>query len=495
MKLRMKIHKIKSISDLEIEFPVDKGLYAITGQNGSGKSTVVTCASTVFFNISMKDYFGATDSDASITFELNGATRTWNKNDKDRWVKNSTGGMSIKGFYEGSIIFGTRFRNTSYHILKKLDRLDSQKLKPADEFVRENLGKILHNNKNFYEKLFRISNSDTGDDIQFSGDIFYYEKGGRRVSQFHMSTGENLLVSILHSINLRNNDRASLDKPCILFLDEIELALHPSSLKRLVHFLQEMSSSYNYAIYFSTHSIELIGGIKPENIFFLERHSDGSIEILNPCYPAYATRILYDHSGYDYIFLVEDDLAKEVISRLLRDNNLLSSKLVHVLPCGGYTNVIELAKEVVSSNLVGKNSKISVILDGDIKAEAQKYIAKHGISNNIPISYLPIESLEKFLKSKLHDNVDHSLFRLLNDFVFHQVSLTEIIDNYRSEVDSTHDKDGKKLYSRIDSELRNRNKSRSDLVEMVVKFLVTKNDNELQKIVEFLSRQLSVGAA
>ncbi|MDP3424352.1 MAG: AAA family ATPase [Burkholderiaceae bacterium] len=495
MKLRMNIHKIKSISDLVIEFPVEKGLYAITGQNGSGKSTVVTCASTVFFNISMKDYLGATDSDASITFELNGATRTWNKNDKGRWVKNSTGVMSIKGFYEGSIIFGTRFRNTSYHILKKLDRLNSQQLKPADEFIRENLGKILHNNKNFYEKLFQISNSDTGDDIQFSGDIFYYEKGGRRVSQFHMSTGENLLVSILHSINLRNNDRASLDKPCILFLDEIELALHPSSLKRLVYFLQEMSNSYNYAIYFSTHSIELIGGIKPENIFFLERHSDGSIEILNPCYPAYATRILYDHSGYDYIFLVEDDLAKEVTSRLLRDNNLLSSKLVHVLPCGGYTNVIDLAKEVVSSNLVGKNSKISVILDGDIKADAQKYIAKHGISNNIPISYLPIESLEKFLKSKLHDNVDHALFRLLNDFVFHQVSLTEIIDTYRSEVDSAHDKGGKKLYSRIDSELRNRNKNRSDLVEMVVNFLVAKNDNELQKIVDFLSRQLSVRAA
>ena len=410
---------------------------------------------------------------------------------KGKWAKESIGNMNLKGFYEGSIIYGTRFRNTSYHLLRKLDRIEKNKLKIADEFIRKSLGKILHNNSEFYEKLFKVSNADAGPDIQFSGEIFYYEKNGHRVSQFHMSTGENLLVSVLNSINLRNNDRASLNKPCILFLDEIELALHPSSLKRLITFLKEMSVNYNYAIYFSTHSIELIGSISPENIFFLDRHSDGSVEILNPCYPAYATRILYDHSGYDYIFLVEDDLAKEIINRLLRENNLLSSKLVHVLPCGGYSNVIELAKEVVSSNLVGKQSSISIILDADIKTEAQAYIANRGISNNIPLTYLPIESLEKYLKSNLHDKVDHKLFRHLNDFIFHQVSLTEIIDNYKNDFDVTKDNNGKKLYKRIDDELRNRGKSRNDLVEIVVEHLAELKSKELSNIVGYLTRQLS----
>ena len=94
---------------------------------------------------------------------------------------------------------------------------------------------------------------------------------------------------------------------------------------------------------------------------------------------------------------------------------------MHVLPCGGYSNVIELAKEVVNSILVGKTSNISIILDGDVKTEAQNYISKNGIYNNIPVNYLPIESLEKYLKSNLFDNVDHQLFRLLNDFVFSSV--------------------------------------------------------------------------
>lgn len=490
MKLNMTINKIKSINNLEIDLPVEKGLYAITGQNGSGKSTLVTCASSVFFNMPMNDYFGQTEPDAYISFKLKDATRAWTKKE-GKWSSKSTGNMSIKGFYEGSIIFGTRFRNTSIHILRKLDGIASDKLNSADEFIRTNLGRILHNNSEFYEKLFKINNSDAGPNIQFSGDIFYYEKEGRRVSQFHMSTGENLLISVLNSINLRNNDRASLDKPCILFLDEIELALHPSSLKRLVVFLNEISTTYNYAIYFSTHSIELIGSIQPSNIFFLERHADGSLEILNPCFPAYATRILYDHAGYDYVFLVEDDLAKEIISRLLRKNGLLSSKLVHVLPCGGYTNVIELAREVVNSNLIGKNASISIILDGDIKADAFSYMAKHNVANNIPLSFLPIESLEKYLKSKLHDTVDHRLFRLLNDFIFHQTSLTEIIEKYRNEVDVTKDTKGKKLYKRIDDELRSRGKSRNDLTEIVVNYLIEQKSKELDDIVIYLKKQLS----
>ena len=454
----MKIKKIKSIDELEIDLPIDKGIYAITGQNGSGKSTLVTCASSVFFNVPMNDYFGKTESDSSIEFQLDGAKRAWRKNYQGRWTKETDGSMFIKGFYEGSIIFGNRFKNTNYQVLKRLDRIATNKLESVPVFLKNNLGIILHNNANFYEKLLKLNNRDAGSEISFTGDIFYYQKGSKRVSQFHMSTGENLLVSILNSLYIRNSDRANLSKPCVLFLDEIELALHPSSLKRLIRFLKEMADQYNYAIYFSTHSIELISGIAPENIFFLERHNDDSLEILNPCYPSYATRILYDHSGYDNIIMVEDDLAKEIIRRLLRENRLLSNRLVHVLPCGGFTNVIDLAQEVINSNLIGKTSSISIILDGDVESESKAYMAKNDIRHNIPISYLPIQSLEKFLKEKLFDNVDHKLFRTLNDFVFHQISLAEIIDDYRNTSNPIKDKAGKKLYARIDRELRRRNK-------------------------------------
>lgn len=485
----MTINKIKSIENLTIELPVEKGLYALTGQNGAGKSTVATCASSVFFNMIMNDYFGQTPADSFISFEYNDATKKYKKSE-GRWYTQKNGYIDLKGFYEGSLIFGNRFRNTNYTNLRKLDRISGTLLLQASEFIRENLGQILHNNKNFYEKMFYVKPESIRHLGSFYGDIFYYEIGGKKVSQFHMSTGENLLISILNSLNIRNSDRTTLITPCILILDEIELALHPSSLKRLVYFLKEISEQFNYAVYFSSHSLELISSIKPENIFFLDRHSDHSLELINPCYPAYATRMLYDHTGYDYIILVEDDLAREIIKRLLKQNSLWGNKLIYILPCGGYTNVIDLAQEVVTSNLVGKTSNISIILDADIKIQAQNYISKNNISNNIPLNFLPIESLEKYFKVKLFDNVDHKLFRYLNDFIFHQTSLNQIIDEYRSLNEHINDNNGKKLYERIDKELRARKKSRTEIIEMVVDYINQNNQESLDKITNFLRTQL-----
>lgn len=79
MKLKTVIHKIKCIDDLTIELPVDKGLYAITGQNGAGKSTIAACVSSVFFNVPMKEYFGKTEDDSKICFEMGASTRVWQK--------------------------------------------------------------------------------------------------------------------------------------------------------------------------------------------------------------------------------------------------------------------------------------------------------------------------------------------------------------------------------------------------------------------------------
>ena len=237
--------------------------------------------------------------------------------------------------------------------------------------------------------------------------------------------------------------------------------------------LTQVSDEYNYAIYFSTHSIELIRGIKPENIFYIERHSDNSLEVLNPCYPAYATKFLYDHSGYDRIILVEDDLAKEIIRRILKKESMMNNKLVHVLPCGGWNNVLDLADDVIRNNLLGKRASICIILDGDIKDQADKYRKK--IHNSIPTNYLPIKSLEKYLRSKLVLSVDHKLYRHLTDYIFQQKSLAEIIDEYKriSRYDWEKDSNGKTFYSLLNDELQKRNKDRAELIETIVDFPVT----------------------
>lgn len=482
----MRIHNIKCIKDVAISLPLEKGLYAITGPNGSGKSTIVACASSVFYNLPMNDYFGETADDSSIEFTLDDTRRSWKKNNQ-KWVQASEGNMNIKGFFEGSLIFGYRFRDTSYDKLKKSSSIDKRKLHASHDFIRTNLGVILQGDENYYEHLYEVSREYEG----FNGTIFYYEKNGRLISQFHMSTGENLLISILNSLYIKNKEKARKgSQASIIFLDEIELALHPASLKRLISFLQRMVDTYGYAIYFSTHSIELISLIKPDNIFYVERYVDDSIDITNPCYPAYATKFLYDHSGYDRVILVEDDLAKSIINRILREERLLDSKLVHVLPCGGYTNVIKLADEVIRNNLLGKITSISIVVDKDVKEDAIAFKTRHHYANSAKLNFLPINSLEKYLRQNLFLHVNHKLFKFLSDYLFLQTSLQSLVETYRKASESLNDSSGKAFYNILDTELRLRQKTREDLTEMVVKFIFEENDSCIAELINFLRKEM-----
>ena len=131
-----------------------------------------------------------------------------------------------------------------------------------------------------------------------------------------------------------------------------------------------------------------------------------------------------------------------------------------------------------------------VILDGDIENNAKEFIQKKNIKNNIPLSYLPIKSLEKFLKDKLFNNVDHNFFRFLNDFIFHQKSLRDLITEYGQIYDSSKDTSGKKFYNVLEGELKKRNKNRSELVEMTVDYLSDSNSGEYQALLCFLKDKL-----
>ena len=110
MELNMEINNIKCIKNLTFSFPLEAGIYAITGENGSGKSTLISCASSVFYQMPMTEYFGR-PNDASIEFSLGEATRKWGFDGKKWEAVSSAQKKKINGFYEGSIIFVNRFRD------------------------------------------------------------------------------------------------------------------------------------------------------------------------------------------------------------------------------------------------------------------------------------------------------------------------------------------------------------------------------------------------
>ena len=492
MGIKMKIHNIKNISDFQFEIPTEKGLYALTGENASGKSTIISCAASAFYVPSFDDYFGTPKEGAYIEFEFDEKKRTvCEKN--GRWKKPSEF-LGITGFYEGSIVFGNRFKDIEYNLLSKLSTVSKEGLIAASSFVKENLGIILHDDKEYYSRLYVLAD-DEAKKMRLKRKTYYYENKGTTISQLNMSTGENLLLTILDSIERRIKKGNYGQNPAFMFLDEIELALHSSALRRLVFFLSEIAEKNNTVVLFSTHSIELIRSIVPQHIFYLQNYVDGTLEIINPCYPVYATRNLESSNyGHDFIIMVEDDLAKEIVEKILRKERLLANKRILVISVGGWTQVIRFAYDSIRSNLALSTTKILIILDRDIKDSVNGFMKKENIGFSNKPNFLPIKSLEKYLLEKLVINVDQIIFRELNDYVFQGKSLDDIIKGYKKEQEQKKEKDknGKILYSVLEHELFQIRKNTKDLVEIIINYIFSSDNHEIEELVEFLKKEIEL---
>lgn len=496
MGISVKIHNVKNIDDFEFEIPTKKGLYALTGENGSGKSTVISCAAAAFYVPSFYDYFGNPRKGAFIEFEFEGKRRSVREKSGVWKSPSHKEFLGITGFYEGSIVFGNRFKDIEYSLLGKLALIKKDQLRDASDFVKKSLGNILQNDEEYYKTLYVLKNKEA-ERLGLQRSAYYYENKGALISQLNMSTGENLLLTILSSIEKRLKKKVYGEIPAFMFLDEVELALHSSALRRLVFFLRNIAEKNNTVVLFSTHSIELIRSISSENIFYLQRHVDGSIEVINPCYPVYATRNLESSNyGHDYIIMVEDNLAKTIVEKILSEKRLLSNKRVLVISVGGWPQVLRFAYDTIRSNLALSTTKILIILDRDIKDSVAGFMKKEKIGFSIEPSYLPIKSIEKYLLEKIVKNVDTILFRELNDYLFQAKSLDVIVKEYDTNVkngiytDPQKIANGKVLYDILRHELRQIRKSDNDLVDIIVRYLFNSNNAEIEELYVFFEQTL-----
>ena len=482
MELSLTIRNIRNIKTADIALPLDKGLYAIVGEKGCGKSTIMLVMSLI---VKTSSAHMLTNADIANDSNIDIAT----DEGKDHWFykngKLTTGRFTtIKankltrkthsalvvhshwpGFYEGSIFYGCRFDD--YDTVDTfLAQPDFEKdLIEADPFVAETLGYILHNNKGYYQSLYKIRNRATAEKYKFKGIPYFVKYGNSIISQFKMSSGECLLISLIDFINNLVVKGGRFGK-FLFLIDEVELALHPGAIDRLVLFIRNLidTSKYQLVFYFSTHSAELIHRIEPRNIFLVENNM-GTVEMINPCYPNYAIRNLYIPNGFDFVLLVEDELAKGIVSKVIRENQLAKSKLCCVLPAGGCTQMLKLHHDMVTYNALGTGRNIISIYDGDVKES----ISGKREYESLPKCFLPIPSVEKYLKKKCIDESDRVFIKLIGDKYFNIRSLPDIIADYKNDerTKKSKDSDGKAFYKVICSNLKQAGISEADFIKYI----------------------------
>lgn len=129
-------------------------------------------------------------------------------------------------------------------------------------------------------------------------------------------------------------------------------------------------------------------------------------------------------------------------------------------------------------SIIRRNTKLILILDKDIKKDVSVFMSNHKKYKYLNPDYLPISSLEKYLKQKLVCDVDNLLYRKLDNYLFQR---SFILHKYITETDIQDDMDGKTLFGYLINELRGIRKDRENLSEIVVKHLV-ENDGDLVDI-------------
>ncbi len=145
--------------------------------------------------------------------------------------------------------------------MKDLTLFKECQLFSQSEFYKNNNDKILH-----YKEVDITSLKKYSKDLKF----FYFNDNN--ISLEELSHGEKILFLLIATIyNLIDNTKES---NIFLFLDELELSLHPQWQKNFISYHLNNLFKFrdkNISIFFSTHSPFILSDLPKENIIFLEK--------------------------------------------------------------------------------------------------------------------------------------------------------------------------------------------------------------------------------
>lgn len=461
MELSISIKKIKNIDECIFKLPIEKGVYCLVGSNGCGKSTVMSCVAQSVFSSSLLRLSTVDYSENSfVALEYDGKKTTWSRCGTEwRTDCKPIERVHFNGMYEGSLFYGTRFDDS----LRVDDLVEKSTISPddivdADDYIKEKMSYILHGDLLHYRDLKRIRNKKIAQNAGLNNTPYFNEIKGNLISQYKMSSGECVLVSLLHFIYNALIRRSLPDtEPILMLIDEIELALHPVAVSRLIDLLNQIIKEHdNLTVLLTSHSPEVIRKISANNLYMMETDNNGDIQFHSPCYPSYAIRDVYMHSGFDYVLLVEDMLAKYVVEKIIQNNNLCSSKLINVLPIGGWENVLKFQLMAYNTNTFGIGSTMFSILDGDVQGNPKLKDYKR-----LQKTFLPISSIEKYLHKVCIDMHYKDIKRRINDTFFNVESIDDILAEYVTEGDNS----GKVLYRKLINNIEKRGISEDSFVK------------------------------
>lgn len=356
---------IKGFRGVKAKLTIDYPITALTGFNGSGKSTIgqlMLCGykklstSVLGKRFYVKDFFPLSAADPE-PFTKEAEISFLYQTDRAEQPQELTISRSQK---EWSGYKRQPERNTEYVgftvYIPKVERRD------LSIYSASNLELTERNEvENAAEQVSRILGSHY-EDVYFQGvsaksresELGVARRHGATYSENNMGFGEGRLI---YTVRLME----SCPEQSLIVLEEPETSLHESAQYEFVKYLMDVVNRRHHQIIFSTHSSVMMDALPPEGRKLLIRDRDG-VKVYDSVSSSRIKTALSAGENGHFVICVEDEFAQSLLREILRRFDIDLIESVEVLYFGDNKAVVSAMKAIKHSG-----QKAIAVLDGDMK--------------------------------------------------------------------------------------------------------------------------------
>ncbi|MFB7357468.1 ATP-dependent nuclease [Streptomyces gardneri] len=279
MLLSMTVQGFRGVRDLTLTF--ESPITAISGLNGTGKSTIAQLATCAFpqpeghpyYRYYVKNFFPVSvadpepfSSDAQIayTYAVEGAALPQHLT-VSRKAKEWSGYKRQPPratYYIGFTQFLPKVERRDFSIYgaRHLQLGEARQLAPE---TAQMVGRILGLP---YERL-GFTNVQTS---TRSSELAMATRAGRQYSENHMGFGEGRVVYMVNTLE-------AAPAKSLIVLEEPETSLHGDAQVRLARYLVDVADRRGHQIVLTTHSASILGQLGRKSVVYLRRTPDGEV--------------------------------------------------------------------------------------------------------------------------------------------------------------------------------------------------------------------------
>lgn len=368
------IRNLKNIKLLEFDIP-ESGVHVLSGSNGCGKTTLLTCLERLQNSYAFSRHFRTSSheqfdifSHGEVIYSRNNQFVTYRYRNT-RWSPTPRSNSQIlRQFPFEKVVF---LPSTGERFYVQEEELNTRNIHAADNYLREAMCDIFQTQKFSELRQIKLEGRGLGDNRRNHAFVLPAGMSGHLrlyYSEKNFSLGEILILNALYYLRAAPNQS-------LILIDEVELALHPRVQIRFLKFLERTATQKRFSVIISTHSASLIKAAP--KLIHLERNAiTGNIDVTYDCYPALVLKnvAVEEEVQPDFVFFTEDVMGKYLLSSFIDYyfNSLNTGRrpIIKILPVAGWKQTISF---LVNSHtyLIPRHTKAFCFLDNDAETDLE----------------------------------------------------------------------------------------------------------------------------